>query len=367
MLESYLPGDRHNAKIIWRPAKPATAGQNGRPLAVPIYAREVPRIGNFAPIFVVGMPRSGTTLLAALLSAHSQLAIGPETAYFDLVWKPLERGQDLTVWPEVERVLAAWLEKPSVALMELPVAALLDEWHSAWTNRTLSHRLILARVMETFAVRQGKVRWGEKTPGHFLFVPAIKGEYPDAQIVYIVRDPRDIHLSLAKVSWNTGNAFNHAVQWREYQAICQRYLARYGSSVIVLRYEDLVSDPGPVLQRLTEQLGLRFEQSMLSRYREQPLFDLRDEPWKQRVATAIDAANAGKWRTQLNRDLLGIFQTLCGSSMRRLGYDFLPGAKFSATLAVRGLDVHSLMWWGRMVWRISRGRDPWLGSQADGR
>ncbi len=317
-----------------------------------------------APIFVVGMPRSGTTLLAALLSAHSQLAIGPETAYFDLVWKPLERGQSLGVWSEVERTLVSWFEKPSVALMKLPTAELLEEWHAAWTDGKLSHNLILSRVMEINAVRQGKTRWGEKTPGHFLFVPAIKHEYPDAHIVYIIRDPRDIHLSLTKVSWNTGNAFNHAVQWREYQAICQRYRARYGPSLIVIRYEDLVSDPGPVLAGLTEQLGLQFEEDMLTRYREQPLFDLRDEPWKQRVATTIDATNAGKWRTQLNPDLLGIFNRLCGSSLRQLGYDVPPGAKFSAAQALRQLDVHALIWWARMVWRITRGRDPWLGSSG---
>jgi len=313
------------------------------------------------PIFVVGMPRSGTTLLAALLSAHSEIAIGPETAYFDLVWKPLEREQGLTQWGKVEARLKEFFVKPSVALMNLPEADLLEEFRLASERQQLSHRKMLSRMMQMYAALQKKTRWGEKTPGHFLYLPAIKSEFPEAEIIYIVRDPRDIHLSLANVAWNDGNAFNHALQWREYQAISVRYQKRYGHSFTQVLYEDLITDPTNVLRQLTSQVGISFEEGMLERYQTQPLFDVKDEPWKRKVASPIDASNAGKWRTQLPSDELGIFSRLCGSQLVELGYDLPKGSHFVVGKALKGLDVHAVMWWGRIAWRIAHDRDPWLG------
>lgn len=318
-------------------------------------------IGEFAPVFVVGMPRSGTTLLASLLSAHSKLAIGPETAYFNEVWKPVERASGLSVWPPVEQAIRAWVAKPSVGLMQLPLPDLLARLQAHFDHGELTHARILGTVMETYAGLQGKPFWGEKTPGHFMYVPVIKREFPSAKIIHIVRDPRDIHLSLTKVPWKTGNALNHAVQWREYQSLGIRYQAQYGHAFQLVRYEDLIVDPAGVLKRLTEAIGLAFEPEMLVRYQAQALYDPKDEPWKQRVAGAIDPTNAGKWRKELAPGALGIFEALCGRDMRQLGYDPPPAARFSPAVAVAGLDVAALVWWGRILWRIQRGRDPWLG------
>lgn len=307
------------------------------------------------------MPRSGTTLLAALLSAHSELAIGPETAYFNEVWKPLERASGVRDWPAVERAVRNWLTKPSVGLMQLPAGELVAELKALFERQELTHASILSRVMETYAALQKKSRWGEKTPGHFMYVPAIKREFPAARIVYIVRDPRDIHLSLTKVPWKTGNALNHAVQWREYQSLLTRYQAQYGPSFHIVRYEDLIVDPAAVLEGLTRFLGLDFEPDMLVRYQGQALYDPKDEPWKKRVAGAIDPTNSGKWRKELSSGQVGIFEAVCGRDMRQLGYERAPGARFSPAAALAGLDVPALVWWGRILWRIARDRDPWLG------
>jgi LPS sulfotransferase NodH len=313
------------------------------------------------PIFVVGMPRSGTTLLASLLSAHSRIAIGPETAYFDLVWKPIERDDGVTAWPAVERHLKEFLQKPSVALMQLPESQLFEEFEAATRTGHLSHRLMLSRMMEIYAAAQNKPRWGEKTPGHFMYLSAIKEAFPEAMVVYIVRDPRDIHLSLGNVDWSEGNSFNHALQWREYQAISKRYQSRYGSTFIQVRYEDLISDPRAVLERLCLALDEVFEPEMLERYQGQRLFDPKDEPWKTKVASPIDASNAGKWRSQLPQDEWGIFSRLCGAEMQTLNYECPLRAPFVLKKAWQGLDMHAVLWWARIVWRISHNRDPWLG------
>jgi hypothetical protein len=193
-----------------------------------------------------------------------------------------------------------------------------------------------------------------------MYVPAIKTEFPEARIISIVRDPRDVHLSLSKVPWSHGNAFNHALQWREYQALSRRYAKMYGSSYTEIRFEDLIANPAAALKTLTGQISLEFEPEMLTRYQDQNLFDPKQEPWKNRTNSAIDPANQENWRGQLSPEELGVFNRVCGRYLKQMGYA-LPGeAHFSTRAALHGLDRESVMWWARTLWRVQRNRDPWV-------
>ncbi len=312
-----------------------------------------------APIFVVGMPRSGTTLLASLLSAHSAIAVGPETNYFSRVWKPLARGPGFRDWDVIEATMVQWFKKPTLQPMNLPRQQLLDTFRAAWERGKLTHRFILSHIMEQHAEKRGRAIWGEKTPEHFMYVPAIKRVFPDARIVAIIRDPRDVHLSLLEVPWNRGNAFNHAFQWRQYQVLSHRYKTFYKDDYLTTRFEDLITDPRSEMKRVAADLQLSFEDNMLVRYRQEPLFDPKQEPWKQRTTTAIDASNAYKWRTRMADEEIGIFSFVCGSYLKRHGYEVPGESRFHSKEALAGLDRRALLWWARTRWRVSRNRDPW--------
>ncbi|MCY0877398.1 MAG: sulfotransferase [Firmicutes bacterium] len=315
---------------------------------------------DMAPVFVVGMPRSGTTLLAGLLNAHSCLAIGPETDYFNLVWKPLERQGGLAQWPPIAETLALWFQKPTLRALALPEELLLRYFYQLFREGALSHRLILATVLKYYAATQHKPYWGEKTPNHFMYVPAIKRIFPEAHVIAIVRDPRDVHLSLSQVPWNRGNAFNHALQWREYREVAARYRELYGERFLEVQFEALIQAPGKVLQEITARLGLAFEPQMLERYQQKPLFDPRQEPWKRRAVAPIDPTNRGKWRHTMTPDELAIFVAVCGRHLTALGYEAVSGATLNPLTTLRGLDVRSLGWWMRTKWRLHRYRDPWV-------
>lgn len=313
-----------------------------------------------APLFIVGMPRSGTTLLAALLSAHSKVAFAPETGYFNSVWKPIERAGGFVRWDTAERILSKWFHRPTMRPLNLKESGAITRFRAAWDDGRLSHRFILSSVLGGYARERKKVIWGEKTPDHFMYVPAIKQAFPDARIISIVRDPRDVHLSLAKVPWSHGNAFNHALQWREYQALSRRYAKMYGSSFTQLRFEDLIQNPARELEQLSTRIGLDFEPEMLERYRDQHLFDPKQEPWKKRTNMAIDPDNREKWREQLSTKDLDVFSRVCGRYLRQLDYAIPEQTTFSPRTMVHGLDRQSVMWWARTLWRIRRNRDPWV-------
>lgn len=310
-------------------------------------------------IFVVGMPRSGTTLLASLLSSHTEVAISPETDYFSLVWKPLSRTGGLRDWHTVDLYLRRFFDQRTVRLMDLPVDDMMGQFHTLLRDGALSHSLMLSSVLMLHAARSGKVIWGEKTPDHFMYVPAIKSLFPNARIVSIVRDPRDIHLSLEHVPWSRGNTLNHAVQWRGYRSMAQHFTVLYGDSFIEVRYEDLIVDPEGTVRQVCERLGLRFEPDMLERYQEARLFDPKDEPWKARASRAIDPTNHEKWRGNMSSEDLAIFTRICGDYLRRWGYD-APKATVKPGHALHNLEWRAVVWWLRTNWRVKRGRDPWL-------
>ncbi|MFO7537303.1 MAG: sulfotransferase, partial [Chloroflexota bacterium] len=159
------------------------------------------------PIFIVGVQRSGTTLLAALLAAHSRLSCGPETHFFRWL---AQTEPDLLcaeeVWPETAVSFLNRInhtnykgegKRPLLAkygLSESDVAAYLQ-------NKRPSVAAVLAAVTEPYMHHVGKQRWVEKTPDHIEYLPLIRTHFPDSPIIYIVRDPRDVALSLMKVPW----------------------------------------------------------------------------------------------------------------------------------------------------------------------
>src|SRR3954462_6859610 len=138
-----------------------------------------------APIFVVGFPRSGTTLTQSLIGAHPRIAAPPEMHFFSRVVLHRRYWGDLSDDAEVRRVVAAALDTPRVDNCGFDIDRIVARATAG--PRTLGG--VLDAIMTDFAVREGKERWCEKTP-----VPSgrhIWAELPNAQVVYVIRDPRE--------------------------------------------------------------------------------------------------------------------------------------------------------------------------------
>ena len=153
-----------------------------------------------APVFVVGIARSGTTLLSAMLSAHSRLDCGPESRFFarfrHLDQRARDRILDPLTWPRPAVDFIASLRNQGHPINEL-FDLTLPEIGTYLAGRQPSVAAMLASLTELHAHRAGKARWVEKTPRHLLMTGTLRELWPDARIVRIVRDPRDVALSLA--------------------------------------------------------------------------------------------------------------------------------------------------------------------------
>lgn len=169
------------------------------------------------PFFIVGCPRSGTTLLSVLLDRHTRLCVPPETAFFDEIAPHLLHNNETL--PEI---LRDWRR---LGELNLDPEMILSR---------LSHRQSCGRVLEVilglYAEAMGKVRCGEKTPQHLRHVPEILQEFPDAKVICMMRDGYEVALSLNSMPWwPPRNLADAANLWKNQLQLMETYIRRYPS------------------------------------------------------------------------------------------------------------------------------------------
>ena len=196
------------------------------------------------PIFVVGVARSGTTLLAAMLSSHSRLSCGPETHFFHALDKtPLHELLHPKSWPEqaVEFLFSIHDEKQPVPENFGFNKAEIREYLA---GHNPSIQVMLESITRAYMVRQEKVRWVEKTPHHLCFVRLIRQYYPKSPIIRIIRDPRDVALSIcaAPWAWAPRTFLGALALWRDCYAGSANFFAT-DTLTYTVKYEDLLESP----------------------------------------------------------------------------------------------------------------------------
>ena len=150
------------------------------------------------PIFVVGCPRSGTTMLSLMIHAHPRLAMPPETRFLTRTWRKRYDFGDLSTREQHEALADSCVQNGSkVAEMGLNQKAVREKILEG--PPTLGSAFGI--VFREFAELHGKARWGDKRPIYFQEVDVLMRLFPDAQIVHIVRDRRANVASLKKMPW----------------------------------------------------------------------------------------------------------------------------------------------------------------------
>jgi len=212
--------------------------------------------GRHAPApFVVGVTRSGTTLLRLMLDAHPELAIPPETHFLTDLIAAGERGG---------------------ANPEALAKVIVGDRH--WGDFALDGDALLRQVAgldgaraddvarafySLYAEREGKPRWGDKTPQYLKAMADIEGLLPEARFVHLIRDGRDAALSRAsRVLKDPPPQAQVARRWKRRVLRARRDGGRL-RYYLEARYEDLVTDPEPTLRRICEFVELDYDPVML--------------------------------------------------------------------------------------------------------
>ncbi|HEX2090950.1 MAG TPA: sulfotransferase [Longimicrobiaceae bacterium] len=284
---------------------------------------------------VVGSPRSGTTLLRLMLDAHSELAIPPETGFLKL--GPRLRGKGERLRERFFRAVVSYPESSSPAWpdFEIPEEAFREAVARIDPFTVPDGYRAFYRL---YAARFGKSRWGDKTPLYCMELDTIRRLLPEARFVHVIRDGRDVALSLRKMWFSPGREMKaQAAYWRR----CVLAARRAGGGrpdYLEVRYEDLILDTRETLGRICAHIGLDFDEAMLSyhlrapeRLREHkgrsrpdgtPLVT-REERLRQQARTTElpDPSCVFAWKEAMSMEERKAFQAVAGDLLEELGYE----------------------------------------------
>ena len=277
------------------------------------------------PLIVLGVGRSGTTLLRVMLDRNSQLAIPYETFFVPQLAHRHGRRPQLDKFIEDLgrlRTLYDWGITPEDVRPRL---------HDGMTTREA-----IGAIFETYAERQGKTRWGDKTPLYMQQLPLLKRLFPDARWVHLVRDGRDAALSFLELpagfsgkTWaQPRTVAQFAARWRT-EILAARRLGRHaGGRYLELRYEDLVAEPELEVGRVCEHAALPWEPGMLDHTR---VSDAANMPEHRNLAQP-PTPGLRDWRSQMSHEDALAFEQVAGDILRSAGYELLePDGRYPTT------------------------------------
>ena len=264
---------------------------------------------------VLGVSRSGTTLLKAMLDAHSQLAIPSESYFLPQLWdrhgeRP-ERDAFVEDLGRLER-LREWGVDPEQVRARLPAMPTFAQ--------------AVQSIYLLYAESWNKQRFGDKTPLYMQHLDLLERLFPDARFVHLIRDGRDAALSFLSVpaglmteGWgHPQDAAGFACQWATEVASARELGARVGGQRYrELRYEALVADPEGELRAVCALAGLEYDPAMLD-YVGQT--DSARKAHQQRL-NEPPRQNVRKWRTEMSESDRHAFEEVAGALLAELGYE----------------------------------------------
>jgi hypothetical protein len=309
--------------------------------------RFMPTSPSNAPIFVVGHPRSGTTMLRLILDSHPRIVIPPEGHLVSLLRRAERKYGALSDPANFEQLLDRLLHKQRMAEWKIDV----EDARRRCMAGPHTPAGVFASLMSIWTDRTGKPRWGEKTPGTYRFLPEVNRWFPDCQVLHIVRDGRDVAVSCLTPpfadQYDKGNVFEVAVRWRDAIRRGRHAGGMLGSQrYLELRYEDLTAAPEAVVRALCDFLHEDFTPAML-KFHEQAKGKVArgDQGFHQRVSKQVDTQRVERWRKDADEEFVLGFEGIAGKELEENGYK-LSGYKAGAALR------------GRILLEKLRPRDP---------
>jgi Sulfotransferase family len=271
-----------------------------------------------SPFFIVGNDRSGTTMLRLIVDRGPEAAVPPESMFLTDFAPAFDAGEPRDAQSAARLMRQVW-EHPKVRLWELGTAppAVPEELSGAD-----AYRFIVAAPFEAYAARHGKPRWGDKTPHYVHHVDHLLRLWPQARFVVLVRDGRDVALSLRRMPFGPNNAWAAAQWWARGIRAGARAQREHPDAVLTVRYEDLAERPAGEMRRVCGFLGLSYSDDMLALELVDPARIVPDQAaWFPTLFDGINTSAVARWRREMSARDRRIFAALAGAELELLGYD----------------------------------------------
>jgi Sulfotransferase family len=289
------------------------------------------------PVFIVGSPRSGTSLMRRLLDRHPAVAICGETHFYRLVYLRRKAFGDLNDPANRRRLIAEYFSSHHIRRAKLDSAEFVDRL----SREATSYRAMFTAMLSYYAEMHGKRRYGEKTPQHAFFLETLCEWFPNAVILHMIRDPRASVASLQRAEWTPGSVVTNARTWLEHNRAARLFRDRPG--YLEVRYEALVTDPVTELRRICAVIGEEYSPLM-----QQPevVLSAESKP-SMRSRAAVTSERLDVWRSELTAAQVAQIEWVLGSELENFGYT-RSAAPASAFTVLRGVS-YAAFDYGRFV------------------
>jgi hypothetical protein len=278
--------------------------------------------------FIVGVGRSGSTLLRLMVDAHPGIVITPETHWLRAAISDLRDRPD-----DPENAKRRILDDPSWADMGISGEQLEEVFAAHVPEEPMK---TIRNIYSVYGQAHGVARVGDKTPLHGLIMYDIARAFSDAHFIHIIRDGRDVATSYRDLWFGPGNDPQDAAVFWMWRIREIRQQAQFVPNYLEVRYEDLVTDPEPVLRAIGQFISLPFHPSQLAAHERaaERLKELKDvqrggETTFAELRQGIhhlttrkpDPKRIGRWRSEMTDAQVKSFESVAGDMLADLGYE----------------------------------------------
>jgi len=284
-------------------------------------------LDNINFFFILGRPRSGTTLLSSVLAAHPNLQVSAETK---LVIELYFKFRSVKKWNE-KKLLELFdfvFTLPRVKYIDIDKEKLKADLLSIGKNANLARLIKVVYLNIDTYYKKDKIIWiGDKTPNYSIqkhYLKIFKELFPETKVVHLVRDYRDHYLSVQKVDFKFKQRAIVAYRWTySYDIITAEFK---GDSYFYIRHEDLVTEPEKYLTKICDFLNIEYKPEILEFYTIKDVIIKKVpkdkfEQFHSRLLQPITDKYIYGWKTKMEKSIVKDMDAIVGDYAEKLGYE----------------------------------------------
>jgi len=285
-------------------------------------------------IFIVGFPRSGTTLLASILNKHSNITVPPETHFFSRFSRSISFPVEMKKCSEVVTSLISYNRIKDLELTEKEVIENLN-----LVNDKIEKSDLFIALIQAYGKRYNTSCFVEKTPVHMLETEKLIQMFPNIKIISLVRDGRDSILSLLNAPWHHNNVSRHAAEWSYRMELIEGYVKRYPDKFIAVSFEDILSTTERTMKKICSFAGIKFENSMLENSNKiSSVVPNWEKEWKGKVDKKIDKTRIFPWKKYKDKNTIDLMSRIMKLQLLNWGYS-LPEHNIDKVIKFKNIII----------------------------
>lgn len=278
------------------------------------------------PFFIIGAQRSGTTLLRLILNAHSKIAIPEEGTFWMPLIRSLHKNYDAPINEKTLRNYIKYIrQNEAFKVWQLSLDNALARLNY---EKGITIRDLMQSLYTEYAIANNKSMWGDKTPSFFRKISELSMIFPNARFIHIVRDGRDVYLSMRGREQGRENIAVAALEWKYKVQKVRGLLEQLPQERrFEVNYEDILRLPERKVLEICNFLGIDYEESMMDFYESSHRFVGKHH--SKLIYKPISSSPAERWKKQMSDSENKIFESIAHNCLKDLEYDIIFKVSFN--------------------------------------